>query len=426
MSSNDDFVYIALGSNEGDRKGNLVAAIDGLRAYGVDILEVSPLYPNPALLLEGSPDDWNRPFYNCVVKVDTELSPENLLALCKRLERELGRDPSRKFGPRTIDLDILFYKNQVINSDKLTIPHRGIYSRSFVLDPLSFVYPEKAGDYYGRSHQPLTMGIINVTPDSFSDGGKHYAPDSAVELFEQWERADVSAIDIGAESTNPNSRPLEEREEIRRLEPIFDYIRNRNFGYFRPLLSIDSYHPGTAELALASGFDMVNDVSGLGDERMLDLARNYRDAKFIFMHSLAVPTRRDVVLVGDPLEEMGKWIGDRARTFERIGLDKNRLIFDVGLGFGKTASQNLKLLQNMAHFHSYGFKILVGHSRKSFMDIFTGEAAGQRDLETIALSLGLAKDVDILRVHSPLEHRRALLASGHLANQFIGGSRAEG
>ncbi|MDR1495091.1 MAG: dihydropteroate synthase [Rickettsiales bacterium] len=419
MRSNDDFVYLALGSNEGDRKNNLVSAISKLQVGGIKIVETSPIYPNPALLLEGSPDDWNRPFYNCVIKVDTELAPEDLLRLCKNIEAELGRDFGKKFGPRAIDLDILFYKNQRINTEKLTIPHRGMYDRSFVMDPLSFVYPEKAGNYYSQSHQPLPMGVINVTPDSFSDGGRYNNIQSFVEIFELWEKENVPILDIGAESSNPDSQPLSEEEEIKRLEPIFEYIRNRTFGHFRPLLSIDTYHPGTAELALANGFDMVNDVSGLGDERMLGLAKNHKNIRFAFMHNLGIPTRKEVTVNGNVLEEIGKWIESRASTFDRLDIDRNQLIFDVGLGFGKTASQSLKILQNIDYFHRFGFKLMLGHSRKSFMKIFTSAEPERRDLETLALSLKLAKNVDILRVHTPLEHMKALLAQGHAENQFI-------
>jgi 2-amino-4-hydroxy-6-hydroxymethyldihydropteridine diphosphokinase/dihydropteroate synthase len=419
MYSNDDFVYILLGYNEGDRRNNLSSAVEKLVKAGVIILEVSPIYINPALLLEGSPDDWNRPFFDCVVKVDTKLSPEELLILCKKIERELGRDFSRKFGPRTIDLDILFYKNQTVNSENLTIPHREIYNRSFVLDPLSFLYPEKVGNYYVQSHQPLFMGILNITPDSFSGDGKFNNINSFVEIFESWERENVAIIDIGAESTNPNSRPLAAEEEIARLEPVFDYLGGRTFDYFKPLLSIDTYHPKTAELALGNGFNMVNDVSGFGDEKMLHLARDRREAKFVFMHNMGIPTSRTNFVTGNVLEEIEKWVKNKADTFDRVGIDRHRLIFDAGIGFGKTASQSLKILQNIDCFHKYGFKIMMGHSRKSFMDIFSDAEPERRDLETMAISLKLAKNVDILRVHSPVEHNKALLASDHVNNQFI-------
>jgi 2-amino-4-hydroxy-6-hydroxymethyldihydropteridine diphosphokinase/dihydropteroate synthase len=408
-----------LGSNEGDRGGNMLAAIEKLIAGGTKVLETSPIYINPALLLENSPDDWNRPYYNCVIKIDTELSPEKLLKFCKEIEKDLGRDFSKKFGPRPIDLDILFYRNQTVSSEKLTIPHREIYNRSFVLDPLSFVYPEKTGNHYSQSHQPVFMGILNITPDSFSDGGKFNSIDSFLETFEHWEKKHVAIIDIGAESTNRNSRPLAEDEEIDRLKPIFAYTRTRKFAHLRSRLSIDTYHPKTAELALENGFDIVNDVSGFGDKRMLDLAREHREAKFVFMHNLGLPAG-DSHIGGDTLETIGKWIENKIKIFESAHLDRNRLILDVGIGFGKTATQNLKILQNINHFHHYGFPILVGHSRKSFMGIFTEAEANQRDIETLAISLKLARNVDILRVHTPVEHNDALLAYDHINNQFIG------
>ncbi|MDR2778510.1 MAG: dihydropteroate synthase [Rickettsiales bacterium] len=417
---NDSYVYLALGSNLGNRENNMASAISKLSSYGVVVLETSPLYATPALMLKDSPEDWNRPFLNCAIKVDTSLQPEELLDLCKKIEVELRGDHSRRWAPRTIDVDILFYKNQTFNSDRLTIPHSGIYNRSFVMDPLSFLYPEKVvGRYYSKSHQPLIMGIVNVTPDSFSDGGLYYSIDSFAEVFDNWSRENVQIIDIGAESTNPRVEPIAEEEEIRRLEPIFDYIESKNSEYPRPLLSIDTYHSRTAELAITNGFDIVNDVSALENEKMLDLAKNNPRIKFVFMHNLGIPTRKNVIVHGNIIEELKKWLESKLENFDRVGIDRNQLIFDPGLGFGKTSQQNLEILQNVSYFHRFEVKIMIGHSRKSFMNIFSSVGPELRDCETVAMSMKLAKDVDILRVHSPVEHMRAILAQGHVDSQFI-------
>ncbi|MDR2078026.1 MAG: dihydropteroate synthase [Rickettsiales bacterium] len=417
---NDDYVYLALGSNLGDRRANISSAVSKLSGQGVIILDGSPLYVNPALMPSDSPEDWNRPFFNCVVKVDTALQPEELLNVCKRVELELGRKYDKRWAPRTIDIDILFYRNQTFNSERLTIPHKDIYNRSFVLDPLSFLQPEKVvGRYYGQTHQPLAMGIINITPDSFSDGGLYSTMDAFRGLFSDWLEKNVQIIDIGAESTNPGVEPLDEEEEIRRLTPIFEYTRGINFGYPRPLLSIDTYHPRTAELAIFNGFDIINDVSGIENKRMLDLVKNNSAVKFVFMHNLGVPARKDNVVYGNIIEELDRWLASKLNSFDRAGIDRGQLIFDPGIGFGKTPRQDLEILQNLNYFHKFGVKILVGHSRKSFMGIFSGNSPKLRDFETLAMSMKLAKDVDILRVHSPIEHMQALLAQGHLNCQFV-------
>jgi dihydropteroate synthase len=264
------------------------------------------------------------------------------------------------------------------------------------------------------------MGIINVTPDSFSDGGLYNSEESFVKVFESWLEKNAQAIDIGAESTSPSAQPIGEEEEVRRLEPVFEYIRGRHFGYSRPLLSIDTYHPKTAELAILNGFDIVNDVSGLTNEGMLTLAKNNAKVKFIFMHNLGLPARGGIVMHTPNLfEELEKWLTAKLDNFERIGIDKNRVIFDPGIGFGKTPQQSLEILQNVSYFHRFGVKILIGHSRKSFMNIFTDSKSEARDFETVAISMKLAKDVDILRVHSPIEHMNALLALGHMYSQFV-------
>lgn len=417
--SNDDFVYLALGTNLGDRKQNLLEAISLLERNNIKIVEVSPIYITPALLLIGSPNEWNIPFYNCVVKVDTNINPMSLLKICKDIEKTFGRDFSRKWSPRQIDIDILFYKNQNIKTDILEIPHREIYNRNFVLDPLSFIYHKKAINYYREGHQPIIMGILNITPDSFSDGGKYNNTNKFIETFELWEKNMVPIIDIGAESTRPNAQSLNAQEEIERLEPIFDYIKNRKFDKIKPLLSIDTYHSETAELAIKNGFNIINDVSGFNDKKMLDLAQNNKNIKFIFMHNLGIPTNKEVTIKDNLFEEIDSWLENKIKIFEEYKIEKNQLIFDPGIGFGKIQSQNLQILQNIEYFHKYGFIINVGHSRKSFMKIFSDSEPIDRDPETIAISIKISKNVDILRVHSPIEHMNALLAYNHMADQYV-------
>ena len=412
-----DFIFLALGSNIENKKENIEKAIIELKNNFVDIIDISPLYTTPALMFKDSPSEWNVPYLNCVIKAKTDKTPQDLLLLCKEIEKKLGRDFSKRWGPRPIDIDILFYKNQIINTEILTIPHKEIYNRSFVLDPLSFLCLEKAKNYYMETHQPVFMGIMNITPDSFSDGGKFNNFNNFINTFELWRENDVAIIDIGAESTRPNATKLTPEEEIGRLNNVFNYIKNREKKIFNSLLSIDTYHYKTAEKAIENGFNIINDVSGFEDNNMLELAKNNKNIKFVFMHNLGIPTDKNITVKGDIVEEVKKWLEKKINVFEKNNIKKEQLIFDIGIGFGKTQSQSLQLLQNIRAFHEYGFKILVGHSRKSFMNIFTTDK--EKDIETLSVSMKIARDVDIIRVHTPLEHKRALIAMDHCCNQFV-------
>ncbi len=439
-----DFIYLALGTNLGDRRNNLETAVRKLEENGVKFLESSPVYRTPALLLKGSPDDWNRPFLNCIIKVDTELPPKNLLRICKKVEMEMGRDLSQKWAPRVIDIDILFYKDFTVDislpspSKKhdvfepkldndfgneysikdLIIPHVATFNRYFLRDELSFLYPESlvGKNYYGGEHQPIFMGILNVTPDSFSDGGIHNNAEKFKDTFELWEKEFVGIVDIGAESTRPGAEPLTSEEELERLNPIFEYLKNREFSYFKPKLSIDTYHYDTAKKAIENGFDIINDVNALRDERMIDLIKDNRNLSYVLMHSLSVPPRKDLII--NDIGDVKIWLENKIELLEKKNIDKNQIIFDLGFGFGKNPSQALKLMQNVKDFQKYGIKILVGHSRKGFMKIFNNDVKTP-DAETLAISLGLSNEVDILRVHTPIEHQNALLAYRSINNQFV-------
>lgn len=418
---NENFVYLAIGTNLGDKKQNILIAIKKLQEYNIQIIEISPLYETPALMLINSPSNWNIPYYNCIIKINTNIEPLQLLDICKKIEKEMGRNFSARWSPRPIDIDIIFYKNQHINTEKLIIPHKEFNNRNFVLDPLSFIYPEKVKNYYTNQHQPIFMGILNITPDSFSDGGKYNNENNFVNTFENWIENNVSIIDIGAESTKPNATLLTAEEELKRLQFVFKYTKSRKFDLIKPMLSIDTYHPETAEQAILNGFDIVNDISGLCNQKMINLAKNNPQTKFIFMHNLGIPSDKTVVIPDNKniIEEIDEWLENKINIFEKNNLKKEQLILDLGIGFGKTPSQNLQILQNIEHFHKYGFKILIGHSRKSFMKVFLNVSTTERDIETLAISMKIANKVDILRVHTPIEHKRALLAMNHINSQFV-------
>lgn len=407
----NEFVYLALGSNLGKTKENFELSIKKLEEYGIEFIESSPLYKTPALLLENSHIEWNIPYLNCIIKVRTNYSPDDLLKICKKIEAELGRDFSQKWSPRPIDLDILIYKDKRVNTENLTIPHKAIFDRYFLLDELSFLYPEYLKNnninYYNFDHQPVFMGILNVTPDSFSDGGINNDKNNFIKNFESFERENVYIIDIGAESTNPKAIQIKQTEELERLNFVFEYLKNKKFSYFKPLLSIDTYNYNTAEKAVESGFNIINDVNALKDLRMLELIKG-TDIKYVLTHSLTVPPKKDIIVNGNVVSELEKFLEEKINVFEKNNIKKEQIIFDIGIGFGKNQFQNVELINNIEKFQKYGLKLLVGHSRKSFLKMFGN--GNNFDFETLAISLKLSNKVDILRVHTPVEHQNALLA----------------
>lgn len=419
-------VYLALGTNLGNKKENINKAIAKLESKDVKFIKSSPIYTTPALLLPKSPSEWNIPFLNCVIETETQLTPNELLKTCKEIETEMGRDFSKKWAPRPIDIDILFYSDEHIETPELTIPHKEIENRSFVLDPLSWLAPDLKLDS-GRTileaskskktHQPVFMGILNITPDSFSDGRKYQDFITFKETFDSWCDNNVGIIDIGAESTRPGAIRLTVEEELERLEKIFKYIKEKDFGYTKPLLSIDTYKPEVAKKAIENGFDIVNDVNGLNDPKMLELAKNTKDTRFVIMHSLTVPADKKVIMSEklNPVKELHKWLENKTEVLIKNNISLDRIIFDPGIGFGKNAHQSFEVMKNIEEFQRYGMQILVGHSRKSFLNSITNNRFKDRDIETTAISMKLAeKGVDILRIHTPLEHQRALLSVQHI------------
>jgi len=303
-------------------------------------------------------------------------------------------------------------------TEKLRVPHPGIVERAFVLTPLAALAPRltipglgprtvlehaRAGGH----HLPLWMGIVNLTPDSFSDGGELADDASVNSRVDGLIAAGAEYIDLGAESTRPGATPLTADDEWARLEPTLGRLVERyRHAVLRPRISIDTYHLQTARRALALGVDVINDVSGLTSSAMVDLAAN-STADWVAMHNLGVPADKNRVLPSDqdPTDAVERWLEERLVEWTRTGLNLGRIVFDPGVGFGKNALQSLRLLRNVHRFHRYGLRLLVGHSRKSFMHPAAAADRGERDLFTVGASLKLcAQGVDILRVHNVAAH----------------------
>lgn len=420
-------IYLGLGANLGDRKLNLQTAIELLKQRGFIVKKLSPIVESPAWLKPKSAPKWNKPYLNLVVAGEYKRCPQDLLSDIKAIEQQLGRDlNSPKWSPRLLDIDILVWEGLNLHSDNLTIPHPESTRRPFVITPLMHLKPSLViADATVYQHSlnlrpiPLWMGIVNASPDSFSAGG---AADGATALRQKllsWLDAGIQIIDIGAESTRPNAPALSPKAEWQRLKPVLEMVQELIAAhYFKPIISVDTRHAVVAEQALAFGMDWLNDVTGLRDASLQSLIKQ-RDLPAVAMHSLSVP-----VIPGEHLDpqddsvaQLTAWLAQKRKQWLAAGLDLDNILFDPGIGFGKTSLQNQDLLKNCAVLRRLGFRLLVGHSRKSFMNAFTKTSYGDRDIETLGLSMALCQQgVDVIRVHEPISHSRAYRAWMHLQN----------
>lgn len=417
-------IYLGLGSNLGDRIGMLQRALRLLydRQIILPPIRISSVYRSPALLPENSPPEWDREFFNVVLEARTELSPIELLRACKKIELELGREPSARWSPRLIDIDFLFDQRGDLNSEDLVLPHPGLRTREFVFLPLRELGVEVASGQEASQCEAIPtkvfpveiVGVLNLTPDSFSDGNLFMHPELAERQFAQLIAEGASIIDIGAESTRPNATPLSAKEEWERLEASLELIVNqRNNSYPWIKLSLDSRHLENMERALWLGIDWVNDVSAAKDEKTLQFFSS-ESFDFVLMHHLSIPADRNIVFSGnqDPLEEVMAWGNEKLESLEKFGINRGRCILDPGIGFGKNPEQSLRLIQKARDLKKLGCRLMYGHSRKSFLQLFSKEPPLFRDVATAYFSAFLMKQgVDYLRVHSAAHTRQAIEAS---------------
>ena len=422
-------VYLGLGSNLGDRRDHLSRAIDALEAHGLPIARVSPVVESPALLPDSAPSKWNLPYFNLVLEGRARCSPEQLRLRIDEIQRAFGRHGESHWSPRPIDIDILLWGRERIETDRLTIPHRDLLRRSFVLAPLVALEPRLTIPGQGERtvldcsialerHIPLWMGIVNVTPDSFSDGGRFLDWDRVEPHVAAMMEAGVHILDVGGESTRPGAAPVDPATEWSRVGPVLEQLVERLAGCrLRPLLSLDTRHAEVAEKGLALGVDVINDVGGLTSPAMVALARG-SGKDWIAMHHVTVPADPRATLPADrdPYEGVERWLLEQMEAWDAQGLDLGRIVFDPGIGFGKNRLQSLRLLRRAGEFRRHGLRVLVGHSRKSFMKSFSGDDGTGNDLVTLGASLNLcAQGVDVIRVHNVPLHTSAYRGWSHLA-----------
>lgn len=253
---------------------------------------------------------------------------------------------------------------------------------------------------------PALMGIVNVTPDSFSDGGKFYTPSQAVDHALRLEDEGADILDIGGESTRPYSETVEADEELRRVVPVLEGL----VGRVALPISIDTSKARVAQAALELGAEIINDVTGLeGDPAMLELAVGSQ-AGICAMHMRGRPAdMQDNPAYEDVVEEIYQYLAERLAALQSAGVETPRICLDPGIGFGKTHQHNVTLLQAAERFLGLDCPILIGHSRKGFIGKLIGDTAADRTAGNVGISLAMAlKGMHVLRVHDVRATRHAL------------------
>lgn len=251
---------------------------------------------------------------------------------------------------------------------------------------------------YGK--KILIMGIVNVTPDSFSDGGDHFSVEDAVECALALEKDGADIIDIGAQSTRPGHIPVSDEEEWQRLKPVLTALKSR----LSVPVSVDTYYPLVAEKALKSGVDIINDVSGVISKEMAEIVKKER-AGWIIMHNGP----------GTP-EDIKAFFEKSVDECKKLGIDKEQLCLDMGIGFGKDYDENMILLTNVCEYKMDGYPLLLGTSRKRVI----GQGSNQQNPKErvygniAADTAAVFGGVDIIRVHDVKNEKQGILMAQNM------------
>ena len=255
-----------------------------------------------------------------------------------------------------------------------------------------------------ENHKTKLAVILNVTTNSFSDGGKYIEKDSAIKHLLEMISEGADIIDIGAESTKPFSEPIDSKTQLERILPILDYIKEKNI---KTPISIDTRSSEVAQVCIKNGASIINDVSGFDyDEKMIDVIKN-STVKIILQHSQGTPENMQVNPTYDNvIDEIFKNLKAKVDYALSNSIDKSRIIIDVGIGFGKRREDNFELIKRMSEFKALGCEIMAGISRKSFLAL---DDELEKDIYTTALStLLIEQKIDYLRVHNVKMHKKLL------------------
>lgn len=518
-NSRDHVAYIAFGSNTGNPVENISRALNLLGTYDIKVVATSSMYISKPMYHK----DQNN-FYNGAIKISfQDKSPHDLLKILKEIEYDhIERRKEFDNGPRLIDLDIILFDDICLNAADLIIPHKLMLERSFVLQPLCELIPSDLThpisaepihnhlqqllkskpnillqespdltqitpiprlledkknqfkfDQLNNKHQTLIMGIINITPDSFSDGGKNLGKPTevlertAIKLLEDG----ATILDIGGVSTRPGSTEPTEKEELERVLPIIKAFRaSSNEKLSNAIISVDTYRANVAEECIKEGADIINDISmGLYDDRMFEVIAKY-GVPYIMNHTRGTPetmsklttyesnTNDDIIeYINDPTNgpvdlqfgpEVNNLINGISRELSlqclkafNKGVRKWQLIMDPGIGFAKNLNQNLAIIRHASYFKKYsilvnetsethsidhfyfsmnGLPLLLGPSRKKFLGTITNEPdASNRIISTVSSVVACVEQgTDIVRVHDVKENKSAILTADAIYRQI--------
>ncbi|KDO70320.1 hypothetical protein CISIN_1g038230mg [Citrus sinensis] len=420
VQSQEQEVVIAMGSNVGDRLCNFNEALQLMKKLGVNITRHGCLYETEPAYVTDQPR-----FLNSAVRGVTKLGPHELLGVLKKIEKDMGRTNGIRHGPRPIDLDILFYGRFSIHSDTLTVPHERIWERPFVVAPLldllgsSVESDTKLGGesligkegmkrvlpignlLWDWSLKTSVMGILNLTPDSFSDGGKFQSVEAAVSQVRLMISEGADMIDIGAQSTRPMATKISAEKELERLIPVLEAVLTMPEMEGK-LVSVDTFYSKVASEAVGKGAHIVNDVSaGQLDPDMYKVVAGLK-VPYVAMHMRGDPStmqNEENLQYDDVCKQVASELYSKVRDAELSGIPAWRIIIDPGLGFSKKAEHNLDILLGLAASHA---PILIGPSRKRFLgEICNRPSADERDPATIAsITAGVLGGANIVRVHN--------------------------
>ncbi|WP_254922183.1 dihydropteroate synthase, partial [Halorubrum sp. Ea8] len=271
------------------------------------------------------------------------------------------------------------------------------------------------------------MGVLNVTPDSFHDGGRHEALEDAIAGAERMVEAGVDVVDVGGESTRPGADPVTVDEEIDRVVPTIEAVRSvPAVADGDVLISVDTRKAPVAEAALEAGADVINDVTGLEDPAMREVVAE-ADCPVVVMHSLDAPVdptndpEYDDV-VGDVIESLR----ERLSLADTAGIDRDKVIVDPGLGFGKSAAEAFELIDRIGEFAALDCPVLVGHSHKSMFGAVDREPSDREHATVAATALAADRGADLVRVHDAAENRAAVDVAAAVNGTLRGGGDADG
>ncbi len=430
-------IVIGLGSNIEPRIDYLREALAFIKKIdSVNVLAVASIYESDAELKINAPTIWQKKYLNSAVLVEIKhisiknFSFTDLLQEIKKIEIAMGRTSREQWAPRPIDLDLLWADGVNLDLPNLKIPHASLNERPFALLPLIELVPELKIDRPHWAHDwvaekpfatkrsveyvwPKLVGILNMTVDSFSDGGQYLSADQLAAQVQKltFEGADI--IDIGAESARPNAQSIDTETEFKYLKLALDTLEQAKC---QAKISIDCRRAEVLQKILEKyNVNYLNDVSGFVNTAMQEILLQSQLPAFV-MHSLTVPAKSDIVINEnlEPTDLLSQWWAQKVIALKNLGIDQSKLIFDPGIGFSKSKEQNFYILNNLVKFSCVEENIMIGHSRKSFLQKITDNEAHGRDLETALVTQNLNQAfVQYLRVHNVKSQKIALKYRGY-------------